>query len=198
MSKTAKVNGVNKGRENLIFLRGALKNYREVGMFFPSSVAVAKRIVSSIPLGEMQCVIEIGAGTGRLTRAILDCLPAQANLTCVEKSEVFCDYLAQHFSEEPVTIVQSAFEELRQKRPDLCQGKADGVILSLAARLATPENRSVWVETCHQMLKPGGYLLVQQCFPKLDAYLNAPKWRFRRRSWFFHLPPFRVDVFQKI
>src|SRR5262245_2585848 len=84
---------VRRRMRDLIFLKGFLKNWREVGSPVPSSRHVAKKICQLIDFDCAQTVVEIGAGTGVITNEILNSLQPDASLITFEVNNDFCDQL---------------------------------------------------------------------------------------------------------
>ena len=78
---------------DLVFLKGFLKNWREVGSPVPSSRHVAKRICRFIDFDRARTVVEIGAGTGVITHEILNSLQPDGRLIVFEINEEFCNRL---------------------------------------------------------------------------------------------------------
>lgn len=75
-----------------LFLKQAASRPREVVALAPSSRALAARMAEAVPDGPGN-VIELGAGTGRITAALLEAgVPADA-IHCFEINPAFCDHL---------------------------------------------------------------------------------------------------------
>ncbi|MCE3230159.1 MAG: Phospholipid N-methyltransferase [Alphaproteobacteria bacterium] len=83
--------------ENRLFFRRWFKNPRQLGTLAPISVKLsmlaAKEALSSYKPGTP--VVEIGAGTGRLTRALLQHGVQPQDLTVVELDGEMCAFLRQ-------------------------------------------------------------------------------------------------------
>ena len=78
---------------DLVFLKGFLKNWREVGSPIPSSRHVARRICKLMDFQQARTVVEIGAGTGVITQEILSSLRPDARLIVFEVNNDFCERL---------------------------------------------------------------------------------------------------------
>ena len=74
-----------------LFLKQVLKNPKEVSAVAPSSKKLATRMAKAIPDGLGQ-VVELGAGTGMITDAILEAGVAPHTLYSFEINETFIDY----------------------------------------------------------------------------------------------------------
>lgn len=67
-----------------VFFRRWLANPLEMGSIVPSSPALGRRIAAAVRAGPAGAVIELGAGTGAITRAMLEGGIAPARLTVIE------------------------------------------------------------------------------------------------------------------
>ena len=185
-------------KEEWLFACSALKRYRDAGMLFPSSISIARGAVALLPVERLRKIVEIGSGTGRLTRLIADRLNPGARLYCVEKNPAFCDYLRENLGNGAVTVLNSPAEDLHRFHPEAFHPRADAVVLSLPSSMVPESVRIAWIRTAHALLEDGGYLLVHQFIPIMGRYLDASQWsREGRRRWFMGVPPFSVDVHRK-
>jgi len=78
----------------LTFIGQAIRNFHHVGSVWPSSPWLAKALVR--PLGSSpgpHRILEVGAGTGAVTRSILGVMDATDTLDIVEINPVFCESL---------------------------------------------------------------------------------------------------------
>ncbi len=78
--------------ELALFLKHAASRPREVVALAPSSRALAARMAEAVPEGPGN-VIELGAGTGRITAALLEAGVPDAAMHCFEINPAFCDHL---------------------------------------------------------------------------------------------------------
>lgn len=78
------------------FVRGVLEGPKQVGAILPTSKTAARRMASIIEPASGLPVLELGPGTGAITKAILERIPAQ-KLTCVEYSDDFFQHLRTAF-----------------------------------------------------------------------------------------------------
>lgn len=89
--------------DRVVFLREFLKSPRQIGSVTPSSRFLERRIVELADTGSARTVVEVGAGTGGTTRAILDAMAPNARLLVVEINPQFCTLLER--IEDPRLIV---------------------------------------------------------------------------------------------
>ncbi|MFN3546727.1 MAG: phospholipid N-methyltransferase PmtA [Mesorhizobium sp.] len=83
--------------DELRFLRGMIETPRAVGAIMPTSAAVSRLMASVIDTNSGLPVLELGAGTGVITRAILARGIAPQKLHLVEYSADFADHLRRTF-----------------------------------------------------------------------------------------------------
>lgn len=95
--------------EPLRFLRGWLREPLAVGALFPTSAATAARMAAPVRADSGLPVLELGAGTGVITQAILDRGVSPENLYSVESDPDFADCLREHFARVNV-LEGDAFE----------------------------------------------------------------------------------------
>ena len=115
------------------FLGTLVKEPLSVGALAPSSRRLANHMVADIVPGSR--VIELGAGTGALTQAILACGVAPADLLVIEQNEAFSEMLRKRFS--GVTVITGNALGLNQHAGALA-GPADFVVSGLPLLLFTP------------------------------------------------------------
>lgn len=113
------------------FFRQWLKNPRAMASLAPSSRQLARRMVAQLPPGARR-VIELGAGTGVFTRALLERGIAPDDLLVVELNTELAEWLRERF--EGVRIVNGDARDLvelaRQSGFELGDG-VDAVISGL-------------------------------------------------------------------
>jgi len=92
------------------FFRSLLREPFSVGALAPSSRSLANLMVTDIRPGSR--VVELGAGTGAVTQAILDAGVHANDLTLIEQNEEFAALLTQRFP--GTTVVRANAVSLRR------------------------------------------------------------------------------------
>lgn len=87
----------DKFDEELRFFKGWVDKPKAVGAIVPTSSVTARRMATIIDLDSGLPVLEVGPGTGVITRAILKRGVAPENLYAVEYSPDFVRHLRLHF-----------------------------------------------------------------------------------------------------
>lgn len=95
--------------EEIAFFRGWMDKPKAVGAIIPTSGVTARRMASVIDTGSGLPVLELGAGTGVITKAILGRGIAPSDVYAIEYSEDFVRHLRGAFPEVNV-IKGDAFD----------------------------------------------------------------------------------------
>lgn len=176
-----------------------LSNPGPVGSAVPSSPFLARRIAGFLPRTPKGYVVELGAGTGAITSALLDRgIPAD-RLISVEQSASMVKLLHRRFP--LVNIVLGDAAELRTLlKAYLTNGvrEISYVVSSLPLR-SLPENvvRSIVKEIQHVLHKDGKLLQYTYDLRRTPhRSLSGFKRRYTTVVW-ANFPPARLDVFQK-
>jgi phospholipid N-methyltransferase len=95
-----------------MFISEALANFPMVGAISPSSKYLANAMLEPLPLERTRIAVELGAGTGAITSALLDRLPLSATLLVFEINGRFFDCLRRTISDPRVILINSSVEYL--------------------------------------------------------------------------------------
>lgn len=77
--------------------RRFLRHPGRVGALWPSSPSLCRMMVSRVGVEEAGLVVELGPGTGVITREIIRMLPETGKLVAVELDEMLCLQLRRNF-----------------------------------------------------------------------------------------------------
>jgi phosphatidylethanolamine/phosphatidyl-N-methylethanolamine N-methyltransferase len=135
------------------FFRNWIKNPLAIGAFAPSGRLLARRMAAG--LDERARVIELGAGTGTVTQALLDAGVRPENLFLLERDQHFLEILARRFPGCPL-IAGDALHLAEHFADSL--GSFDYVISGLPLLLFTPAQRRHVIRQVFEVLKPSGVL----------------------------------------
>lgn len=118
------------------FLGTLVRDPKSVGALAPSSRRLAGHMV--VDIGPGSRVIELGAGTGALTRAILDSGVAAEDLLVIEQNEAFAQMLRKRF---PETSVVTGDALALNRHVAALPGPADFVVSGLPLLLFSPGHK---------------------------------------------------------
>lgn len=179
------------------FLKTLFESPRLTGAVAPSGRHLARAMARPVdPRGE-GLVVELGPGTGPVTRALIEHGVARERLVLVEYDGGFCKLLAQRFA--PIRVVQGDAYDLPSALAEFQGAPIAAVVSSLPLLNQPPALRAKLIEDAFRLMGPQG-LLVQftygltspisreVCAGQYSAHCTAPIWR--------NLPPARVWTYR--
>jgi phosphatidylethanolamine/phosphatidyl-N-methylethanolamine N-methyltransferase len=135
------------------FYKGWIRNPRKVGAIAPTSADMARKMASVIRPDSGLPVLELGPGTGAITKAILERGIDPGNLVCVEYTKSFLPGLRQRFP--GVNFVHGDAFDISQIAKEQGIDRFDAVVSALPL-LTTPVHLRVrLVEAMLDLLEPG-------------------------------------------
>ena len=82
-----------------VLFKRFLQHPTQVGALCPSSCALCRAMASEIGVENAGLVVELGPGTGVITRELVRRLPENGKLLAVELDELLCEHLKRTFPE---------------------------------------------------------------------------------------------------
>ncbi|HVA54730.1 MAG TPA: methyltransferase domain-containing protein [Gammaproteobacteria bacterium] len=178
----------------LALWRELLRHPSSVGAILPSSPWLAQAIAAAVPLNNQALIIEIGAGTGAVTRALLARGIAPSRLLVVERSAKLCKLLRHRFPYLSV-VHGDAAELTRWVGP---QDTVCAIVSSLPLRSLPDATVTAIAAQMHELLATDG-MLVQFTYGWMDSSpLQMLGFERYKASWEWrNIPPARIDVLCK-
>jgi len=174
-----------------LHFRRFLARPRRVASLFASSPRLARLIAGQIRRDHGDYVIEIGAGIGTVTGAILAAgIPAE-KLIAVEIDKAMAEHLRATYPDIRV-LACSAFDLARALPPEV-PGCVGSIVCGLPIRLFPAARQRELAEMMMSLLRPGGQILAYA--HRLSSPIDAGGTRLagRRLIFTFHnLPPASV------
>jgi phosphatidylethanolamine/phosphatidyl-N-methylethanolamine N-methyltransferase len=179
------------------FLKTLFENPRLTGAVAPSGRLLARAMARPVNPGAAGLVVELGPGTGPVTRALIERGVARERLVLVEYDASFCRLLGQRFA--PVRVVQGDAYDLPRTLAGFVGQPIAAVVSSLPLLNQPPDLRAKLIADAFQLMAPGG-LFVQftygiaspvpreACAGRYSAHCTPPIWR--------NLPPARVWTYR--
>ena len=124
-------------RDQLRFLKGLAARPRMTGAIAPSGPALAKAMASHVDPDEDLPVIELGPGTGVVTKALIERGVAPERIIAIEYSPDFCRLLAERFP--GITVIRGDAYDLDGS----LDGRADRASTSSPACRWSPGRRRI-------------------------------------------------------
>lgn len=187
--------------EKLRFIGQWLKNPRQTAAVAPSSPELAAAMLGELP-GNAHRVIELGGGTGAITRAIVDHGIAGNALLVLELNEELHAHLRRRFANE-LLVLGDAVElpRLASEAGFLDAGPADAVISGLGLLAMERELVTRILRSAFACLRADGRFIqftYGPVSPVSDAVLDALGLRMRRGDFVLrNVPPATVYVYER-
>jgi phospholipid N-methyltransferase len=174
------------------FLKALLDNPREMGAIFPSSSFLAKEMVAHVNKNRDGVIVELGAGTGVITKALLKSGVEPDSIIVVESSNAMVKKLRRRFP--AIQIIEGNAADLKsllisEKR------EINTIISSLPLRsLHKPIAEMILQQINLLLSKKGRYIQYTYSFNE-DPFFSLENFQriISKRIW-MNLPPARVDV----
>ena len=142
--------------ERTFFLKRMFEQPYRVGSIAPSSKSLAKLMakeVISVIKQTNGLVVEIGPGTGSITRVLLEHNVAVERLICVEIDPVLHQYMTEHFPEVQTILGDAAaLDTILSGR---C-GKIAAVVSGVPLKNLPLGKEEAIIQACCSVLKPSG------------------------------------------
>jgi phosphatidylethanolamine/phosphatidyl-N-methylethanolamine N-methyltransferase len=175
------------------FIKSLLANPRLTGAVAPSSPYLARAMARAVGTGRRGLIVELGPGTGPVTKALIEHGIAREQLVLVEYDHGFCRLLTHRFA--PARVVQGDAYDLRRTLAEFTGQPIAAIISSLPLLNQPAALRAKLIEDAFAMMGPAGVFVQftyglkspvprRACVNKYSAQCSAPIWR--------NLPPARV------
>jgi len=128
-----------------------------LGAVTPSSLALSNFICRHVEATPDSYVVEIGAGTGRFTRALLHYGITPSQLFVVEMDPELCEFLTVHFPQ--VTVINGDASRLAEILPPHIIGKVSTVISGIPMVNLSASLQASIAQACFAVLGEGGQML---------------------------------------
>lgn len=191
------VNRRKKGLERqMLVLRALAHNPRDMGTLFPSSPYLAGAMAGAVSpyMAKNGVFIELGAGTGPVTEALLKRGIPPERLIVIEKSPSLAECLQERFPH--VAVRCCGAEEMSACTPG--GTRVSAIISSLPFRSLPREVSVSIMREVERTLSPGG-IFVQFTYALVGKmpFIPAEFRKVRTRLVPFNVPPAKVEVYLK-
>lgn len=122
------------------FAFAAASDFQNIASIAPSSRYLARAMLEGLPIDGVKTVVELGAGTGAITRVLLETLPPQATLLAFEINPEFISYIQKSFPDPRLVLLNTRAESLGRELRRRGLNRVDAVVSSLSLRFM-PDHR---------------------------------------------------------
>lgn len=138
--------------EELKFLKGWIDQPRAVGAMLPTSSVTARRMASVINPESGLPVLELGPGTGVITKAILERGVAPQDLYSIEYSADFVEHLNEQFPQ--VNVIKGDAFDLDATLGDKSDLQFDAIVSGVPLLNFSVDKRVAYVEDLLRRVPP--------------------------------------------
>lgn len=185
-------------RQSLEFFKGFLKNPREVGSVIPSSRFLTRRTLECGGIGQARVIVELGPGTGVLTRHALERMRPDAKLVAIEISADFVEVLRKELPDPRLHIYHGSATEIEAALAKVGESKADLVMSGIPFSTLEHGVGFATLQAAKRVLGPEGRFVAYQFRSKVKD-LGEPVFGARpeTHSGFWNVPPMKIYVWRQ-
>lgn len=145
-------------KHHFLFLGKFFQNRKSISSVWPSSPHLAKATIHRVNFQTAKVLVELGAGTGPITEAVVKRLQPHTRFVAIERDHDFAKILQDRFSSHPnVHIVRADVRDLSQVLADLKIKKVDNFLSCLPTpNRLPPEICNRLLESIEEYLAPQG------------------------------------------
>lgn len=173
-----------------MFFRRWLANPLQMGSIVPSSPALCRRVVQQVRRAEDEIVLELGAGTGVISRALLDGGVPANRLFVVE----IVPNMAQHLRGvlPGVTVIEGDARAMPELLPSHWLGKVGTVVCGVPMVLLPKQEQRRFIDAIEAVAPGKGFLHYSYCATSPLPY-KAHSLTAKREAWTpLNFPPASV------
>lgn len=181
-------------KDIMVFVYKFTRSPKYVGSVSPSSIFLAKKMVGSIPWGQVSTVAELGAGTGAITKYLDKVIKPDTKVILFERDDDLRNKLAEIYP------AYSIYKEARSLKGSLIlEGveQLDCIVSGLPFFNFRQSMRDQLLEEIVSSLRPGGIFITFQYSLQMKRQLSQ-YFNIERIDWVsLNIPPAFVYVCRK-
>jgi phospholipid N-methyltransferase len=177
--------------DRVVFLQQFLKHPRQVGSIIPSSRYMERRVVALAEVANAKTIVELGTGTGGITRAILRAMAPDAKLVGIEINPRFQQLLTRVQDARLIPHFGSA-EHLAEILREHQLPAPDAVISGIPFSTMDPRLGTRILAAIADALAPGGRFVAYQVSAQVARLARPVMGEPRRQVEFLNIPPMRL------
>lgn len=187
---------LNAVHNAMLLIKAFWHQPQTIGAILPSSQRLTRLMAAQISVENLGFIIEIGAGTGAITAALLEHGIHATQLIVIEQSVALAKHLRKQFPE--VTVIEGDAANLRQLLPVEVK-QINAIVSSLPLRsLPDAQVDTILIELKNILAEHGKLIqYTYDIFSKNDRYMRGFQ-LVKSYSVWLNLPPAKVQVFENI
>ena len=158
--------------KNVHFIKESLKNIKEVGTILPSSKFVVEKMVAPINFKKKLTILELGSGSGVITKELLEKMSCDSQLICFETNKKFYQELKKINDKKMILINESA-EKMKSYLDEFEIKKIDYIVSSVPLVSLPKKKTNKILSVSVEILGKSGKLIQLQYTKLLDKKLKS-------------------------
>lgn len=184
------------GNAQWTFFQAFLKAPTVVASAIPSSGFLERRLVETARVKQARTVVELGAGTGGTTRALLNAMGENTRLLAIERTEEFVAGL-NGIRDSRLEVVHGCASDIGRELERLGAGPADAVISGIPFSTMPSELCRRIIREIHAALGSGGRFVAYQFTDRVADYARPVLGAAQVDHELLNIPPLRVFSWEK-
>jgi phosphatidylethanolamine/phosphatidyl-N-methylethanolamine N-methyltransferase len=150
--KVSLARAARKIRSFKTFVSAAATDFQSIASVAPSSRRLACAMLEGLPIENARTVVELGAGTGAITRVLLERLPHHATLLAFEINTELIQCLKETFSDPRLVLLNRSADHLGHELQRRGYHRVDAVVSSLSLCFMPVERQRVLLENLRRFM----------------------------------------------
>lgn len=182
---------------HLTFFQEFLKHPLQIGSIIPSSRFLEQRILGAAGIASARTIVELGAGTGGTTRAILRAMPQHARLLSIEINPHFHALVSTIEDDRLIAHLGNA-KALKDILSLYGLDAPEAVISGIPFSTMNPDEGSQIIEAISTLLAPNGRFVAYQVSNRVASLCRPFLGPEQSMVELLNIPPMRVYKWQKV
>jgi phospholipid N-methyltransferase len=175
----------------LVFFQEFLKHPLQIGSVIPSSRFLERRIVEAAGVASAEVIIELGPGTGGVTRAILRAMSPQATLLSVEINPIFNKLINKIEDGRLIPHLGSA-SELKEIISKYDLAAPNAIVSGIPFSTMSRSTGSQIIESVSSLLSPKGRFVAYQVNNQVATLCQPFLGPGKTSTELLNIPPMRI------
>jgi phospholipid N-methyltransferase len=182
--------------DNWTFFQAFLRSPQVVASMIPSSSFVERRVVRAADVANANVVVELGGGTGGITRSLLKAAGAHSQLLVIERTAEFFEHLRM-IDDSRLEVVHGCASAIGAELERRGYLAADAVISGIPFSTMPKALGKEIIAAVYDALAPGGRFVAYQFTDRVADYarpvMGAPAIEYE----LCNVPPLRLFTWRK-
>ena len=158
--------------KNIQFIKESLKNIKEVGTVLPSSKFIVEKMVAPINFKKKLTILELGPGSGVITKKLLEKMSYDSQLICFETNKTFYQELKK-INDNKMVLINKSAEKMKLHLDEFEIEKVDYIVSSVPLVSLSKETTNKILSVSVEILGKSGKLIQLQYTKLLDKKLKS-------------------------